>query len=120
MQTATIDFEPFNALSDRDAQTRIAAARAKKHVALQKPMTIDLKKARRMIEAMKASASAVATLVASAAGPSNVMRWESHTQRRTRVLRSGTPSARSGTTPPVLTVVSSVGTVDAHGPRLDR
>ncbi|WP_131110089.1 quinolinate synthase NadA [Sulfuricystis thermophila] len=29
MQTATIDFEPFNALSDRDAQTRIAAARAK-------------------------------------------------------------------------------------------
>ncbi len=33
----------------------IAAARAKKHVALQKPMTIDLKKARRMIEAMKAS-----------------------------------------------------------------
>lgn len=28
MQTATIDFEPFNALSDRDAQTRIAAARA--------------------------------------------------------------------------------------------
>ena len=33
----------------------MAAARAKKHVALQKPMTIDLKKARRMIEAMKAS-----------------------------------------------------------------
>ncbi|WP_126443819.1 quinolinate synthase NadA [Sulfuricystis multivorans] len=29
MQTATIDFAPFNALSDRDAQTRIAAARAK-------------------------------------------------------------------------------------------